>query len=258
MPIEINGQPIGDIQLNGNNISEVTASGTVVYTAGTNIVTDNLVVHLDAAQSSSYPGSGTTWFDISGNNNDATFVGSPSYQTGSGGHFDLDGSNDYFEGVHNSQTNLSSSAGTIEVVFRIDSNPGDWVSIFGKIANSNNRSYSLWYNVSSEAFLWQRYNGDDVSASSSNPSPSLGEWYHMAGVSDGSDHRLYLNGQLLDTDFSSSTFAQNTEPYRVGYDGNNVHTEHNGDVAIARMYSDALTTSEISQNFEATRDRYGL
>jgi len=257
MPIELNGQTAGDITLNGNTIAEVTVNGTTVHTSAATIVTDNLVVNLDAAQSASYDGSGTTWFDISGNNNDATFVGSPNYQTGFGGYFNLDGSNDYFEGVHNSQTDLSSSAATIEVVFRIDSNPGDWVSIFGKVASGSNRSYSLWYNVSSDVFLWQRYNGDDVGASF-DPNISLNQWYHLVGVSDGSDHRIYLNGQLRDTDFSSSQFDTNTDPYRVGYDGNNVHTEHHGDVALARMYSDALTDAEVLQNFDATKDRYGL
>jgi len=78
MPIEVNGQTVGDIQLNGNTIGEVQVDGTTVYTSVVPIPTNGLEIHLTVRDPNSYPGSGSTWFDISGNNRDhftnATFT----------------------------------------------------------------------------------------------------------------------------------------------------------------------------------------
>ena len=62
---------------------------------GPKIVTDGLVLALDAANKKSYPGTGTTWQDLSGNGNDATLVNSPTFGTTNGGRFEFDGTNRY-------------------------------------------------------------------------------------------------------------------------------------------------------------------
>ena len=70
------------------------------------IVTDGLVLCLDAANTKSYPGSGTTWTDISGKGYDGTLTNGPTFSSNYGGNIVLDGSNDFVTGVHNSELNL--------------------------------------------------------------------------------------------------------------------------------------------------------
>ena len=64
------------------------------YSNGPTIVTDGLVLALDAGDRNSYPGSGTTWNDLAGSNN-LTLYNSPSFSSNNGGHFLFDGANDY-------------------------------------------------------------------------------------------------------------------------------------------------------------------
>jgi len=87
MPIELNGQTAGDITLNGNTIGEVTVNGTTVYTSVA-VPANSLEIHLTLRDSNSYPGSGDTWFDISGNGRDhnafanfTQFNGIPAFDT---------------------------------------------------------------------------------------------------------------------------------------------------------------------------------
>ena len=60
-----------------------------------NIITRGLILHLDASAPSSYPGSGTTWSDISGNNHVGTLTNGPTFSTDGGGSIVFDGTNDY-------------------------------------------------------------------------------------------------------------------------------------------------------------------
>ena len=62
---------------------------------GDNVVTDNMVVYLDAGNNSSYSGSGTSWNDISGNSNNFTLINGPTYSSSDGGAIVFDGTNDY-------------------------------------------------------------------------------------------------------------------------------------------------------------------
>ena len=69
---------------------------------GPKIVTNGLVLYLDAANKKSYPGSGTTWTDLSGNNNTGTLTNGPTFDSNNGGSIVFDGTNDY---VSNTMSN---------------------------------------------------------------------------------------------------------------------------------------------------------
>ena len=66
---------------------------------GATIVRDGLVLYLDAANEKSYPGSGTTWYDLSGNGNDVTLINNPTYSTNNNGSFIFDGVDEYLSSV---------------------------------------------------------------------------------------------------------------------------------------------------------------
>ena len=217
------------------------------------IVTDGLVLCVDAANTKSYPGSGTTWTDVSGKGYDGTLTNGPTFSSNYGGNIVLDGSNDFVTGVHNSELNLRNDV-TVECWFRRTGGRSSWVRILGK-GNSSNRTYGLWYHVNSNYFLYQRYGPSSINVMPTIP-VVLNTWYHMVGTSSGSNHTLYLNGVNVGTGSLSQTFHSSTDPYKVGsFDGSYHHT---GDVSNCRIYNRALSEAEVKQNYNAHKGRFGL
>jgi hypothetical protein len=217
------------------------------------VVQSGLVLALDAGNTKSYPGSGTTWTDLSGNGNTGTLVNGPTYNSGNGGSLVFDGVDDFVNGVHNTQTNITGNI-TIECWFRLTNTRSDWVRIFGK-GDSTNRTVGLWYNQAISAFLYQRFGITNMNAQY-NSTVSLNTWFHMVGTSSANNHILYLNTVQRATSSLGTTFASSTDPYKVGY--GNIHTYHIGNVSNAKIYNRALSAAEIQQNFNATRSRFGI
>ena len=218
------------------------------------IVTDGLVLCLDAANTKSYPGSGTTWTDVSGEGHDGTLTNGPTFSSNYGGNIVFDGSNDFVTGVHNSELNLRNDV-TVECWFRRTGSRSSWVRIFGK-GNSSNRTYGLWYHVNSNYFLYQRYSGASNMNILLTKSVVLNTWYHMVGTSSGSNHTLYLNGVNVGTGSLSQTFHSSTDPYKVGSFDGSYH--HIGDVSNCRIYNRGLSEAEVKQNYNAHKGRFGL
>jgi hypothetical protein len=217
------------------------------------IVTNGLVLCLDAANLKSYPGTGTTWFDVSGNNNNGTLTNGPTYGTNNNGVINFDGSNDMIVGVHNDQLNITGSI-SIECLFTVASSRSDWVRVFGK-GDSTNRTVGLWYNTISSNFLYQRYGTTNMDCLLSR-TVSFNTWFHMVGTSNNNSHALYLNGIPVVTSSLGTTFRSSTDPYRIGY--GNIHTYHIGNFACGRIYNRGLTAAEVQQNYNALRGRYGI
>ena len=217
------------------------------------IVTDNLVLCVDAANTKSYPGSGTSWVDISGKDNNGTLTNGPTFSSDNGGCIVFDGTNDRVDGVHNSELNLTQDL-TVECWFRRTGSRSDWVRVFGK-GGSTNRTYGLWYHDASNYFLYQRYGSGQFSALLSE-SVVLNAWYHMVGTSSGSTHTLYVNGVVKNTTTSSGTFHSSSDPYKIGY--GNIHQNHVGNVSNCRIYNRGLSEAEVIQNYNAHKGRFGL
>ena len=91
-----------------------------IIDSGQKIITDGLVMHLDAAQLRSYPTTGTTWTDLSGNGNNGTLINGPTFNSGNGGSIVFDGVNDYVTGFNSISINTTSSF-AIEFWFNLTS-----------------------------------------------------------------------------------------------------------------------------------------
>jgi len=221
------------------------------------IVTNGLVLNLDAGQQDSYPGSGTTWTDLSGNGNNGTLVNGVGYNSGNGGYLVFDGSNDYVN-----STSISSqftSDITVEAWVYLSSYPGDWVRIIGTGGNSGvfggNRTFGLWYNGPfSGRILWQRYGAGDPSIFPVSPTLSIGTWHHIVATTSGSSHVLYLNASSIGTATAAGPWAASGENITIGFAG--FHAYHNGRMSNLRLYNRALSAAEIQQNYNALKSRY--
>ena len=228
---------------------------------GPKIVTNGLVLALDAADKNSYIGSGTSWRDLSGTNNNGTLINGPTFNGTNCGVIVFDGVDDHVTVTNNETLRLNDI--TVEAWIYIAANPSDWVRICGvgsAVGTANNRMYGLWYNGTNASanrnLLWQRYS-PDVGIYATSTILSLNTWYHVVATTNGSSHVLYLNTTSIGTVTGAGPWTANTlDNITMCYAG--FHTYHNGRASMIRIYNRALTAAEVSQNYEATKTRFGL
>jgi len=213
-------------------------------------VRDNLILNLDAGNLASYPGSGTTWFDLSGSNNTSVLTNGPAYVfNDSSSNISFDGSNDYV--VVNSNANLLSKTEYTKFVFFYAtsfSTANNLIS--GGVSGTN---HAFWLNFSNR--LYAGHNASWLTVTGST-TLSTNTWYCGAVTySNVSGWKLYLNGVLDGTSVTSTTFDNNGELLIAAYANANVFT---GRMPLALVYNRALSAAEIAQNFNFYRSRYGI
>ena len=213
------------------------------------IVTDGLVLVLDAANKKSYPGSGTTWTDLSGNGNDAVLYNSPTYTNNNVHTFNFDETNDYAK-VDNT-TLLSKTAYTKIAWFRPESSTANIVSGGGDTYGQ----HAFWMNGTSNS-LRAGHNGSWARVSYS-PGDMLNQWWFgSVTFNTTSGWVLYLNGEQVDTDANTSTFTGNQNILIGAYgDASNLF---DGDISIVMVYNRVLSPQEVLQNYNALKSRFGL
>jgi hypothetical protein len=228
-----------------------------MFSNGPHIVTDGLVLCLDAGDKISYPGSGTTWSDLSPHGNDGTLTNGPTFDSGNGGTIVLDGSNDYVSIPHSSAIML---ARTWSCWFYLDRVPDSstYDSIFQKDGNWNTSSGTMLSMIYGNLrFSWGTYWGSNCLISLSG-NITTGKWYHFTGTSTGdttSDGvKMYLDGVLKDTGTANGV-PTDTSILKIG-SGNGGSID--GRISNFTLYSTELTAQQIKQNFNAQRSRFGV
>ena len=138
---------------------------------------------------------------------------------------------------------------TAEAWFKIDDNrPNDWVRIVGK-GTPGPRNYGLWYHPNGTV-LWQQYGGGNTGAAF-NVTLESGVWYHLAGVTDSDQGRLYLNGELVGTDNNPTLNPSvSADPLTIGYAG--FHSWHRGLIDEVRVWNIARSESDIQESMSQT------
>jgi hypothetical protein len=214
------------------------------------IVRNDLILNLDAANTASYPGSGTSWFDLSGSNNTSVLINGPTFSaTGDSSSIIFDGSNKYV--VVNSNANLLSKTSYTKFVFFYTtsfSTANNLIS--GGVSGTN---HAFWLYISNKLNAGHNGAWNQVVGSTTL---SLNTWYCGAVTySNVSGWKLYLNGILDGSNADTTTFNNNGELRVAAYsDGNNF----TGRIPLALVYNRALSAYEIKQNFDFYRTRYGI
>jgi hypothetical protein len=214
--------------------------------------TDSLVLNLDAGDTTSYPRTGTTWYDRSGNGYNATLYNDPTFNFINGGVIDFDGTNDYAQtlAVANGSNSLS-----VEVVFNSDSLASQQNVIF----NANGQGLYPRIGIYTNGQIFAQYRPSGVTKNiGSTTNITVGNWYHVLFVYNASTGgRLYVNGVLENSDSTTGNHDKGTNfNIKLGYD-TNLSTYMNGKIALAKVYSRALTPSEVLENYKSTRSRFG-
>ena len=236
---------------------------------GSGIVTQNLVLNLDAGDSSSYSGSGTAWNDISGQGNHATLINNPAYFTNHDGYLRFDGSNDYAtlpaidltgnEITFAIWTKSLSQSNVSSLIFLGDSSHASG----GRILNIHtipfsNSAYYFDKGYWDSNGVYQGYDRLDGNFMQSSDWNGWRHWVFTANASTGS-MKMYNNGILYHTEagtFSRPLSNANGDIRRIAR--SNLNNTYYGEISNLQIYKKELSASEVTQNFDATKSRFGL
>lgn len=273
-------------------ISGVTLTN-VGYVVDTAPVTNGLQLYLDSRNPTSWPGSGNTWYDLSGNGKNATFYYdsfSPVTNENNGTGTVVDGTAlNSSTMIKNSYNDLRFDGSTTDAVYQYAAGPNLGTGITQWTINT-------WFNATSWQtggylpaiftgvyygtgtgqtvnFCLTSYNGSTGSDTSiragyysqatgwqlSGGYPlSTGTWYNIVGTYDGANIQLYINNVLQNTTASAGGGSNlvSTLGYRVArrWDG---YDSFDAYIPVAMLYNRALSANEVSQNFNYFRSRYG-
>jgi hypothetical protein len=217
----------------------------------TNIVTNGLVLFLDANNTNSYPGSGTSWYDLSGNGNTGTLTNGPTFSNENGGTIVFDGVDDYVN-VANASS-LNASAQTISVWYNATVVPGRPAVLVGKhdTAGSNN-GYNLWTSNYAQIKV------ANVGYDSGLATGVTNVWYHLTlAYTSNVSLTGYLNGVSMGTS-GLANFSISSQPLRIGRSVDSFWSLFTGKIPVVTVHNRQLTAAEVLQNFQATRTRFGV
>jgi hypothetical protein len=216
------------------------------------IVTNGLVLALDAANAKSYPGSGTACIDLSGNGNNGTLTNAPGFNSANLGYFVFDGTDKYVIG--NLPSPSVGSSITIEAVINL-TNVSGTKAIFSH--GRSGVSFSCGMMIVGNNLRFRNSSNDH--ALSTPTTLSAGQWYHLVLVSTASQTIGYCNGISQGT--TAQTITSNLiTAYTISRRSDNSASEFmSGNIAYLRVYHNkALSEAEVLNNFNAQRGRYGI
>ena len=221
----------------------------VYYNSG-RIITDGLVLCLDAANRKSYPTTGNTWTDLSGLGNNGTLQNGVGYTGSNGGSLSFDGVDDYVSGSIPTINSWSmclwylSTDITSKAVFYP----------FSGTTTANGLGFGGSFSVDT-VNRWYFFDGVNT-FSNSNTAVTTNVWYNLVVTKSSTTYNLYKNGSLsLNTTGVDLSLTQ----YNLGRRGSlGGEWYSKGNIAQASIYNRALSASEIRQNYNATKSRYGI
>ncbi len=225
------------------------------------IVSDNLFMELDASNYTS-----GNWVDETGNGNNASINGATWLST-DGGIFDFDGVNDTISVPHNSSLSLSTTTQkTVQVWVKFDALGGlnEQIPVFGKLS-SNSGFDGYWGGLFSNGGVVRCVtNGTAIQkVSNSTLTVTTNTWYLLTFISQitstSNTTKVYINETEYITNSHGSDTYSETNPFYLGYIGSGVSSLYlNGKIGACYFYTKGLSTTEISQNYNATKSKYGL
>jgi len=242
------------------------------------IISDSLILGVDAGDKASYPGTGTTWTDTSGNSNNMTLVGSPTYSTNNGGVLQFDGSTQY---ATNENTDLSiannlfaDSGGSWSVTawFKFPTSPAgtktgnqSWAIVGRGGGIATGATFAIFVGSASDTTYgaYAPYKCACVVRGAitviSSSSVNDNTWHSVTVVWNSVTGDVFFDGTLTGALNNSVLATEQTYATTVGatVPTSSVH-RFEGDISNAKIYNKALTPIEVQQNYNALKGRFGL
>jgi len=247
--------------------------GIIAVGSKDELVLTDLYVNLDASNASSYPGTGTTWFDLSGNSNDFTLYNGVSYSAAEGGQLVCDGVNDYMQATINETTAAFSAFAYVKCS---DLTNGAFGGNYLQHAISRRPNtgfatsyYQLGFKIPQTDWPTYNYSGQFLTmfsnsafSSHENATPPLtyyeqnDEWVYIGFTTDGTNGgevNFYFNGTKIVSD--TLTFDRNlaNTATRLMAEGWGTNYAMEGSIRNVHMYTRKLSEAEVAQNYNAIR-----
>jgi hypothetical protein len=237
------------------------------------IVTNGLVLALDAADRNSYVSGSTTWYNLAGSNN-GTLTNGPTYNSANGGSIVFDGTNDYAAMSGNTFGYSPGTTGELSLETWVYVTgpfstylPDNLTAIGGIVGQGIYNGTTGWglgiTRVGTGSFQYDFQTRNVSIASITAPANfTTGSWNHVVGSFTRNDFsRIYLNGNLAgsasSTPYNGVTLTPNFNDASLGKAGGQPFYA-GCRIAICRLYNRPLSADEIQQNFNALRGRFGI
>lgn len=237
--------------ISANSFAQILPSYHGIHHYDDEIVTNGLTLYLDAANSSSYSGSGNTWTDLSGQNNHGTISGA-TYNNTNGGNFNFDGNDKVIIG-----NMLNNNAYTKIAWFRPES------QTYNIISGDGNSRHAFWMSYSNHT-LYAGHNRNDgnggswvlISNRPNDPGNMLNQWWFGAVTFDTNNgFILYVNGEQVNSYAGYKIAPEGPGYVQIGFFCCGAYFD--GDIPVVKIYNRALSASEILSNYRALKSRYG-
>jgi hypothetical protein len=222
------------------------------------IVTDGLVLALDAGNTKSYPGSGTTWTDLSGRGNNGTLTNGPTYNSSNGGSIVFDGLDDLVQVADNVTLDIAGDKTLSCWVYMGADSAG--CGIAGKM-NGTVYGMSLAYGWGSKGFQAIAWNSSNAPQLDKDLSRDINKWVYISATQSGTTRTIYawdILGIRIASGGTGTHSWDNNLSFIVGRSNSGSSVPANTGISQIYVYNRALTAAEIKQNFNAMRGRYGI
>jgi hypothetical protein len=228
---------------------------------GAPVVNNNLMVWVDAAQTASYPGSGATWTDLSGNGKNYTLTAGPTYSsTTNGGVITFAGASSQYATTAATLFN-STTTNTYSInIWVYPTGAGQMVSVNGQATPNSGYHYTALEITAAGLIYFGQWTGTNTVIASS--ARSLNAWYNLVITYNGTTATAYVNGTSVGSSAiiwsapGASTFFSLMSQDATRMSGATAYAS--GSIGAFMVYNRALTADEVSTNFSALRGRYGI
>lgn len=226
------------------------------------IVTDGLVLYLDAANNKSYTSGSTNWVDISKGLNNGTLVNGPIFNSSNYGNIVFDGSNDYASFSTNPNLNFTgTSPYTLSVFANIVTSTSTFPAFIKRENSIPRNGYTFWFyrdSLTQVAIASERWTGDGIQKVTFillNNSECINVWNQYTVTYDGTNLRFYLNGEFKHSASASGSITNTSTPLEIG----RLSTDYgNFKLSSAMIYNKALSQAEVAQNYNTLKTRFKL
>ena len=231
--------------------------------SGPDIIENGLILCLDAANKTSYPGTGTTWKDLSGNNYNGTLTNGPTFSVSNMGSIVFDGVDDYATFGTPSLFAFGTGGFTINVWFSITSiitgTSGDWVTIFSK-GNYSGGDFSTLCNRSSDHVNYRTLRfyigGGSFDTILDSPSLIANKWYNYTLTRNSTTLSSYVFGVPVNSTTNNTNISSNNT-LRLARQENDEYPLP-GRISLFQVYNIGFSQFDVLQNYNAIKSRFGL
>ena len=225
----------------------------------TSIVSTGLQLYLDAGQTSSYPGSGTTWTDLSSNGKNYTLTNGPTYSSSNSGIITFAGASSQYATSAATLFNSTTFNTYTMNLWAYPTGAGNFVSVLGQATINTGYHYSAIEISAGGIIKFGQWIGSMATIATSTQ--SLNAWYNLVITYNGTTATAYVNGVSVgSTNIIWSSPGANTFMALMAIDTTNMGTGAyaSGSLGAFIVYNRGLTADEVTTNFNALRSRYGV